>query len=80
MPIEVIIMMIGMGLGGHFNKALEESGKETFTKEGEQKAKEDELKDAASDFLNKINSLTISKIVHYGVYCNFQENDAIEGL
>lgn len=28
MPIEVIIMMIGMGLGGHFNKALEESGKE----------------------------------------------------
>ena len=33
MPIEVIIMMIGMGLGGHFNKALEESGKETFTKE-----------------------------------------------
>ena len=48
MPIEVIIMMIGMGLGG--------------------------------DFLNKINSLTISKIVHYGVYCNFQENDAIEGL
>lgn len=26
-------MMIGMGLGGHFNKALEESGKETFTKE-----------------------------------------------
>ena len=24
-------MMIGMG--GHFNKALEESGKETFTKE-----------------------------------------------
>lgn len=69
MPIEVIIMMIGMGLGGHFNKALEESGKETFTKEdlipihakavmefcesftakkkeGEQKAKEDELKDA----------------------------------
>lgn len=25
--------MIGMGLGGHFNKALEESGKETFTKE-----------------------------------------------
>lgn len=33
MPIEVIIMMVGMGLGGHFNKALEESGKETFTKE-----------------------------------------------
>lgn len=33
MPIEVIIMMIGIGLGGHFNKALEESGKETFTKE-----------------------------------------------
>lgn len=31
MPIEAIIMMIGMG--GHFNKALEESGKETFTKE-----------------------------------------------
>lgn len=67
MPIEAIIMMIGMGLGGHFNKALEESGKETFTKEDlipihakavmefcesfaakkkEQKAKEDELKDA----------------------------------
>lgn len=33
MPIEAIIMMIGMGLGYHFNKALEESGKETFTKE-----------------------------------------------
>lgn len=26
MPIEVIIMMIGMGLGGHFNKALEDAG------------------------------------------------------
>lgn len=35
----MIIMMIGLGLGSHFNKALEESGKETFTKE-------DELKDA----------------------------------
>lgn len=62
MPIEVIIMMIGMGLGGHFNKALEESGKETFTKEDlipihakavmefcesfAAKKKEDELKDA----------------------------------
>lgn len=33
MPTEVIIMMIGMGLGSHFNQALEESGKETFTKE-----------------------------------------------
>lgn len=28
MPIEVIIMMIGMGLGGHFNKALEQKAKE----------------------------------------------------
>lgn len=53
MPIEVIIMMIGMGLGA-ISLNLR--------------------------FLNKINSLTISKIVHYGVYCNFQENDAIEGL
>lgn len=33
MSTKVIIMMIGMGLGGHFNKALKESGKETFTKE-----------------------------------------------
>jgi hypothetical protein len=59
MPIEVIIMMIGMGLGGHFNKALEDlipihakavmEFCESFAakkKEGEQKAKEDELKDA----------------------------------
>ena len=25
--------MIGLGLGGHFQKALDESGKETFTKD-----------------------------------------------
>lgn len=30
---EMIIMMIGVGLGGHFQKALDESGKETFTKD-----------------------------------------------
>lgn len=30
---EMIIMMIGLGLGGHFQKALDESGKETFTKD-----------------------------------------------
>lgn len=29
----MIIMMIGIGLGGHFRDALEKSGKETFTKE-----------------------------------------------
>lgn len=29
----MIIMMIGLGLGGHFRDALEKSGKETFTKE-----------------------------------------------
>ena len=29
----MIIMMIGFGLGGHFQKALNESGKETFTKD-----------------------------------------------
>lgn len=29
----MIIMMIGLGLGGHFQKALDESGKETFTKD-----------------------------------------------
>lgn len=33
MPTEMIIMMIGLGLGGHFQKALDESGKETFTKD-----------------------------------------------
>lgn len=33
MPVEMIIMMIGLGLGGHFRDALEKSGKETFTKE-----------------------------------------------
>lgn len=33
MPVEMIIMMIGLGLGGHFQKALDESGKETFTKD-----------------------------------------------
>lgn len=32
MSTEMIIMMIGLGLGGHFQKALDESGKETFTK------------------------------------------------
>ena len=31
MSTEMIIMMIG--LGGHFQKALDESGKETFTKD-----------------------------------------------
>ena len=29
----MIIMMIGLGLGDHFQKALDESGKETFTKD-----------------------------------------------
>lgn len=33
MPVEMIIMMIGLGLGSHFRDALEKSGKETFTKE-----------------------------------------------
>lgn len=33
MSTEMIIMMIGLGLGGHFQKALDESGKETFTKD-----------------------------------------------
>ena len=33
MSTEIIIMMIGLGLGGHFQKALDESGKETFTKD-----------------------------------------------
>lgn len=32
MSTEMIIMMIGLGLGSHFHKALDESGKETFTK------------------------------------------------
>lgn len=33
MPVEMIIMLVGLGLGGHFGKALEDSGKETFTKD-----------------------------------------------
>lgn len=33
MPVEMIIMMIGIGLGSHFQNALDESGKETFTRE-----------------------------------------------
>lgn len=33
MSTEMIIIMIGLGLGGHFQKALDESGKETFTKD-----------------------------------------------
>ena len=33
MSTEMIIMMIGLGLGGHFQKALDESGKETLTKD-----------------------------------------------
>lgn len=33
MSTEMIIMMIGLGLGSHFQKALDESGKETFTKD-----------------------------------------------
>lgn len=33
MSTEMIIMMIGLGLGGHFQKTLDESGKETFTKD-----------------------------------------------
>ena len=26
-------MLVGLGLGGHFGKALEDSGKENFTKD-----------------------------------------------
>lgn len=33
MSTEMIIMMIGLGLGSHFQKALDESGKETFIKD-----------------------------------------------
>lgn len=33
MPVEMIIMLVGLGLGGHFGKALEDSGKENFTKD-----------------------------------------------
>lgn len=33
MSTEMIIMMIGLGLGSYFHKALDESGKETFTKD-----------------------------------------------
>lgn len=33
MSTEMIIMMIGLGLGSHFHKALDEFGKETFTKD-----------------------------------------------
>lgn len=33
MSTEMIIMVIGLGLGSHFQKALDESGKETFTKD-----------------------------------------------
>lgn len=33
MSTEMIIMLIGIGLGDHFQKALDESGKETFTKD-----------------------------------------------
>lgn len=33
MSTEMIIMMIGLGLGSHFHEALDESGKETFTKD-----------------------------------------------
>lgn len=33
MSTEMIVMMIGLGLGGHFQKVLDESGKETFTKD-----------------------------------------------
>ena len=33
MSTEMIIMMIGLGLGDLFQKALDESGKETFTKD-----------------------------------------------
>ena len=33
MSTEMIIMMIGLGLGDHFQKTLDESGKEIFTKD-----------------------------------------------
>lgn len=33
MSTEMIIMVIRLGLGSHFQKALDESGKETFTKD-----------------------------------------------
>ena len=33
MSTEMIIMVIGLELGSHFQKALDESGKETFTKD-----------------------------------------------
>ena len=46
MSTEMIIMMIGLGLGGHFQKALDESGKETFTKD-------DILRQNTYEFLRK---------------------------
>lgn len=33
MSTEIIIVMIGLELGSYFQKALDESGKETFTKD-----------------------------------------------
>ena len=49
----MIIMMIGLGLGGHFQKALDESGKETFTKDDIISIHTKALMDFCEDFSKK---------------------------
>lgn len=53
MSTEMIIMMIGLGLGGHFQKALDESGKETFTKDDIIPIHSKALMDFCEDFSKK---------------------------
>lgn len=53
MSTEMIIMMIGLGLGGHFQKALDESGKETFTKDDIIPIHAKALMDFCEDFFKK---------------------------
>ena len=53
MSTEMIIMMIGIGLGGHFQKALDESGKETFTKDDIIPIHTKALMDFCEDFSKK---------------------------
>ena len=45
--------MIGLGLGGHFQKALDESGKETFTKDDIIPIHTKALMDFCEDFSKK---------------------------
>lgn len=64
---EMIVMMIGLGLGGHFQKALNESGKETFTKDDIIPIHTKALMDFCEDFSKKKEEKQKNKEAELGI-------------